>query len=137
MSKLEFRQAKIEDLSWLDSVHTSCMKQHVERHYDWNPDLFRERFREDDYVVVQLNGRSIGFFKIIEESEELYLADMMITPEHQGTGLGSEVLEELIGRRRQIRLQVLKSSPARKLYERKGFVITKETEHHFQMRCAV
>jgi GNAT superfamily N-acetyltransferase len=113
------------------------MREHVEKHYEWNPNLFSQNFQSDEYTIVQLNGDDIGFFKVVEESNGLYLADMMIAPDHQGHGNGGNVIDHIVSRGRPIRLQVLKSSPARHLYERKGFNIIDEIEHHFKMERAV
>jgi ribosomal protein S18 acetylase RimI-like enzyme len=59
-------------------------------------------------------------------------------PEFQGRGLGTTILGDVIEHarmgRRPVSLQVLKVNPARRLYERLGFVISGESETHFQMR---
>lgn len=134
MSRLQFRSCSDADLAWLDSVHTWCMKEHVERHYVWKPQLFKENFEAKDYTVIQVAGEDVGFFKLIYESEQFYLADLMIAPDYQGSGIGGEVLDHLIARGSPVYLQVLKSSPAIRLYQKKGFRVTKETEHHLQMK---
>ena len=124
MSNLELRPSKTEDLPWLDSMHPRCMREHVEKHYKWNPYLFSKNFKAEDYTIIQLDGNDIGFVKLIDESKQLYLADMMVSPEHQGCGIGRKIIDHVIAQGRPIRLQVLTSNRARYLYQRKGFKIT-------------
>lgn len=62
-------------------------------------------------------------------------------PDHQGRGLGTELLRRVLARadarRLPVRLQVLKGNPARRLYRRLGFVDAAETEtHHVMERAA-
>ena len=56
-------------------------------------------------------------------------------PECRGRGLGGGLLRELIEKcpRPIIQLQVYKTNPAVRLYERLGFRVTGENEHHYLM----
>jgi ribosomal protein S18 acetylase RimI-like enzyme len=58
-------------------------------------------------------------------------------PSHQGAGLGTLLLYSLLGEadaaRAPIRLRVLRTNPARRLYERLGFAVAGESATHFLM----
>ncbi len=66
---------------------------------------------------------------------DAFLANIEILPDYQGRGLGAAIIHGIIAEadahHLPVRLQVLKINPARRLYERLGFVITGETETPF------
>ena len=61
----------------------------------------------------------------------------MLAPEVQKAGLGTELMRSAMAMAAEIgvpaRLQVLHVNPARRLYERLGFVIHGTTETHYLM----
>lgn len=132
------RRARQGDLETLDDLHTQCMKHHVERHYPWKPDLFRAGFRPDKYQVVEGPEGIVAFYKLVFCTSESYLAEMMVHPAHQRKGLGAELLRMIVDRCRPreapLRLQVLKSNPARRFYERGGFRVVGEKPYHYLMQ---
>ncbi|MBT2535631.1 N-acetyltransferase [Arthrobacter sp. ISL-69] len=59
------------------------------------------------------------------EPDEQWIEHFYLAPEYQGEGLGSAVLRHVMMTKRDhrpFRLNVLQGSPARRLYERNGFV---------------
>jgi len=62
---------------------------------------------------------------------------IFIAPAHQNLGVGSILLKQLIERARMskklFKLRVLRVNPARRLYERHGFVVSHSTDHHHHM----
>ena len=70
--------------------------------------------------------------------EALYLANIQVMPEWQGRGLGSRLVELVAAtahaRGRTLVLRVLKVNPrAQRFYERLGFGVTGELQHHWSM----
>jgi ribosomal protein S18 acetylase RimI-like enzyme len=75
---------------------------------------------------------------LVDESErEFVLVDLALLPEHRKFGIGTRLLNDLLRRaveaRKPIRLHVLKSNPARRLYERLGFSLVKEESMYLEM----
>ena len=62
-----------------------------------------------------------------------------ILPEHQSRGIGTHLVSELLAGARAaglaVRLRVLKGNPARRLYEKLGFTVTREIETHDYMEA--
>jgi ribosomal protein S18 acetylase RimI-like enzyme len=58
-------------------------------------------------------------------------------PEHRGSGIGASLIRDLCAEAAAkglpLLLQVFKSNPAARLYERLGFYRTGESPTHFQM----
>jgi len=88
--------------------------------------------------VLEVDGRPAGRLLISEADAELVVVDVALLPDARGRGVGRQVLEELqiaaAASRRSVRLQVLDESPARRLYERLGFVATGIHGIHTEMR---
>ena len=136
------RQATAADRDWLWETKSRCLRGYIEQTYGpWDEDIQRARFdasfEPGEIQVISFGGRDAGFTALRREPKEVQLFNIMIAPEFQNRGLGTAVLRDLLAgaRRRRIpvRLQVMKVNPARRLYERLGFVVTEETATHFLM----
>lgn len=137
------RPATTADCDWLWSVKRAGMKGYVEQTWgQWNEAEQRARFTANfaaqELQIIVMAGRDAGYTAIKRSPEEIQLFNIMIAPEFQNRGLGTEVLHALLAEARQkklpLRLQVLKVNPARRLYERIGFALVGETPTHYQMR---
>jgi ribosomal protein S18 acetylase RimI-like enzyme len=60
-----------------------------------------------------------------------------VLPEFQNRGIGTTIIQwaidQAVATQKALRLQVFKINPARRLYERMGFIETGEKETHIQM----
>jgi ribosomal protein S18 acetylase RimI-like enzyme len=87
------------------------------------------------WLRLQPQGFSTGY--IDDETPELAIA---VLPECTGQGIGSALLTALIGAVREevpaIVLTVREGNPARKLYERQGFVAIKEVTNRVGTRSS-
>lgn len=108
-------------------------------------DEARERARFVDALdlhrttVIEADERAVGFVMIVELPRVLQVHTIAIAPEHQGRGIGSEIVRDLvdIGRQtgRDVVLSVLKSNPrAETLYVRLGFCVVEETDSYRHLR---
>lgn len=86
---------------------------------------YRQHYPRADNCVIVLHGVSIGSLIVDRGPDALTLVNIALLPEYRGTGIGSGLLQELLADAartfRPLRLSVLKSNRARKLYERLGF----------------
>ena len=114
------------------------MKDLVARVWGWK-DRRQERFFADHFDpapsrIVVIGGEVVGVVAVVWGAADAFLANVEIVPAYQGRGLGTALLRHVIAeagaRGLPVRLQVLKFNPARRLYERLGFVVTGETETH-------
>ena len=131
------RKAKVEDIAILDAIHTNNMKSYVEQLYPWNPRLFRNNFIPDHYDVIEINNLIIGLMKVVSSETEIYLAEIQIVQDYQKQGIGTNLIQSLIQEaqisNKKLWLKVLKNNPAKKLYQRLGFIKQEELIYHFLM----
>ena len=90
-----------------------------------------------DHQIILVDGKPAGRIMVYREPESLLLVDIGLLPEHRNHGVGRQLLEELVAESEKteipVRLQVLRTNPAARLYERLGFVKTGEDQMYFQM----
>lgn len=109
----------------------------------WNEREERERFERALDVgrttIVQADGVDVGFVVLVELPDVLLVHTIAIAPEHQGHGIGTEVIRDVVNLGRQtnrhVVLSVLKvNAGAEALYRRLGFEIREShgDYHHMQ-----
>jgi GNAT superfamily N-acetyltransferase len=126
MQDISLRPATSDDMAFALHVTEACMRTYAEQawgRWDGRADLDLT-FDE----IIQLAGNDIGLFGVDRSSDHWFLDKFYILPAHQNCGVGSFLLQRLIddakSARTPLRLTVLEVNPARRLYERHGFVWT-------------
>jgi len=100
--------------------------------------MFREDFDPPRRQIIICNCFDIGVMSTEWKPNEFFLKLIEISPRFQRLGIGTaiirDLLEEACRKQLPMSLCVLKTNPARRLYERLGFRVVGETETHFLMR---
>jgi ribosomal protein S18 acetylase RimI-like enzyme len=83
--------------------------------------------------VIEIDGERAGRLRVVRAPDHVELAGIQLLPAHQGHGIGTHLVEQIVTDARRaglpVRLSVEKDNPrARGLYERLGFVAVGETE---------
>ncbi|WP_161569531.1 GNAT family N-acetyltransferase [Veronia nyctiphanis] len=92
--------------------------------------LKRIRFHFDDVKIVEYEGQPVGLIKSVYtqkgKSRYWFLVQLQIAQTYQRQGIGEALLRHLIRQaemnNEDIYLSVIRSNPARRFYERLGFV---------------
>ena len=129
-------RATAGDFEALLALRIRAMRESLEHLGRFDAQRARERLAEGfDPAVTQhivVDGLRVGFLVLKPLSHSLWLKHFYIDPAHQGRGIGSRVLRDLIHRAQQaqlpLELQALKDSRANRFYLRHGFVATAEGE---------
>lgn len=141
---ISFRPVTDDDYEYLYAMNEQTMRGYAEKTYGpWNEtialQMFTERWRPESMQIVVIDGQDGGMLELLPMETEVQLANIRVAPEHQGKGIGtrliSEVLRNAHGRGLPVTLRVLKVNPARRLYERLGFVVVGETEPQYLMEA--
>jgi GNAT superfamily N-acetyltransferase len=78
--------------------------------------------------VVLHEDRAIGCLALRPDGDVIWLEHFYLAPAWQGRGIGDALLRRITAEAGTLRLNVLQGSPARRLYERHGFVVDTEDE---------
>ena len=138
---LTARPCQGEDYEFVYDLKKQCYHDYVAAIWGWEEEKQRELFAAywekaaPGLFILLLDGVPVGFLDGEVQGERYELGNLCLLPEQRGKGLGSKVLKDLLDKvpGGRVGLQVFKSNPARRLYERLGFQTTGETDHHYQM----
>jgi GNAT superfamily N-acetyltransferase len=88
--------------------------------------------------IVVSGVEPAGFLCVDEREDHIRLDQLFLLPAHQRSGIGTELVRGVLARARAlqvpVRLRVLRVNPAKRLYERLGFVVTAEEPERFYMQ---
>ena len=98
---------------------------------------YESAFGKSEHQIVEQNGQPVGRLMVLREKGSALLVDISLLAEHRGQGIGGGLIRELIQQCARdgatLKLQVLKTNPALRLYERLGFTRTSEDQLYLQM----
>ena len=129
-----FAAAGEADFEPLLALRLETMGPQLERLGRFDPERSRLRFRESYNTtamrLIRIRDETIGCVAQTPVHDALSLANFLLKPLWHNSGLGSAVLRALLAEADvaglPVELEVLKQSPAIRLYERHGFVATGE-----------
>lgn len=137
----ELRAVTEADREFLRDLHRATLRDYVDQVWGWDDaqqrEMFDARWDPAPRRIIRLDGRDVGTLTVETKRDEVFLADIGILPEFQSRGLGSSVIRRVLADADAsglpVRLQVLRPNPARRLYERLGFVVTEESPERYTM----
>jgi GNAT superfamily N-acetyltransferase len=136
-----FRSATQADYVFALDLYVEAIRAYAEAWMTWVDDEQAARFaanwRVEDCRIISLDGcGDIGWLDMDLSGEPAFLRQLYIAKAHRGRGLGGAVMERLIAEwaDRPAILSVLLNNPARRLYERCGFVPEREDGMRLWMR---
>lgn len=93
----------------------------------WVEQAFDQAWQWREQWLVTNTDAVLGFCSLSQDSQALFIRELHLLPAYHGQGVGSWVLETLAqwaAQRRLglLRLMVFRTNPARRLYQRRGFI---------------
>lgn len=130
----EIRPASATDVEAVAELRAVVLRADLERLGRYDEQRVRQRLRDAfdpaHTWVIEVGGELAGSVALRDAEDARWLEHFYLAPHLQGLGIGSDVLRDLLERCDRdgvpVRLNVLRGSPARRLYERHGFSL--ETE---------
>lgn len=128
------RPATADDVEPLAELRAVVMRPDLERLGRYDEHRVRQRLRDAftpaHTQIVQVDGALAGSIAMRPADDACWLEHFYLEPLHQGMGLGTAVLRTVLAaaeaEHATVRLNVLRGSAARRLYERHGFVVENE-----------
>jgi RimJ/RimL family protein N-acetyltransferase len=116
------REAELALLPWPEAEKAAFVRQQ----FDAQDSYYRRMYPDARFEIVTIDGQAVGRWYVAELPQELRLVDVILSPDARGQGAGTALLtalcEEADAKGLPVRLHVEPWSPARRLYERLGFV---------------
>jgi GNAT superfamily N-acetyltransferase len=130
----EIRPASAADVEAVAELRAVVLRADLERLGRYDEYRVRQRLR-DGFApahtwVIEVRGAFAGCVALRPAEDAHWLEHFYLAPQLHGRGIGAAVLRRLLERCDRdgtvVRLNVLRGSPARRLYERHGFVFEAE-----------
>ena len=99
---------------------------------------FQQQWELTQVRIILLDGLDVGWLQSVQQHDGLFIRQLCVDGAFQRRGIGTAVMNRLIGEAAQVkqavRLSVVKMNPALRLYKRLGFYTTHEDDRKFYMK---
>ena len=139
-SAYELREVTQQDYNFIYHVKTTTLKPHIELVWGWDEEVqtkyLEESFGLETQLIITYEQEEIGILELNELEKRIEVVELEILPEYQRKGIGTKILQDIIeeykGKGKHVGIGCFKiNRDAKRLYERLGFIMIKETETHY------
>src|ERR1700730_8536120 len=128
VEELTLRPAQLADFAFCQRTYLEPMRPTIEKlGLDEASHLanFARQWQVEQVRIVMMHGQVIGWLQTAATDDALFLAQLFVDTSFQRQGIGSRLIRMLIEaaarENKAVTLGVVKTNPARRLYERLGF----------------
>jgi GNAT superfamily N-acetyltransferase len=148
---ITFRPISEADFSFLKKVYRSTRQQElqvtgwteekqaefIEFQFNAQHVHYTSAYAGAEFQVIVLNKTDAGRLYLWRTEKQIRIMDIALLPEYTGNGIGTKILESLIGESeksgKKLNIHVEYYNPALRLYERLGFKKTDDTGIYYFM----
>jgi GNAT superfamily N-acetyltransferase len=116
------REEELRPVPWSAAEKDAFLRQQFQAQHAY----YQEHYDATRFEVILRDGRPIGRLYVARWKDEIRIVDIALLPEHRGAGIGTAILQDLLAEAaaagKPVRIHVERLNPARRLYERLGFV---------------
>ncbi|HEY6969723.1 MAG TPA: GNAT family N-acetyltransferase [Candidatus Angelobacter sp.] len=127
------REHELSAFGWPPAQQEAFLRMQFNAQQQW----YKTAFETADHRLIFVDGKPAGRILVFHDRDSLRLVDIALLSEYRNHGIGTQLLRELISKSEKenlpVRLQVLKSNPAFRVYQRLAFVITGDDGMYYQM----
>jgi len=136
------RPALDADTDFARSVHHQAYRDVVVRQYGvWEEEAQDDFFKSDwdppAFEVILCDGMPCGYTRVEDHGIDIHVRELVISPQFQGRGIGTQILRGVIDRAKvrqvPVRLGTQHANRAVELYRRLGFREFDRTGTHILM----
>jgi GNAT superfamily N-acetyltransferase len=146
MMPIALRPARAADLPFCRRIEHETMRWIVDALFGWDEarqvENFARKWNAGEARIITVAAedarRDAGWLQTAPRDDAIFLKSIYLDPLFQRQGIGTCIMQTVIDEAQRqskaLTLGVVKINPARRLYERLGFLITHEDEFKFYMR---
>jgi ribosomal protein S18 acetylase RimI-like enzyme len=127
------RADEIASVGWPAAQQEAFLRMQFSMQQRW----YETVYSDAEHKIIEVQGQPVGRMIVLRGQNEWQLIDISLIPEFRGSGIGSELLRAVIRECAEfgavLKLQVLRTNPAMRLYKRLGFIATAEDQIYIQM----
>lgn len=136
--RISMKRARHSDIEFLKNLSAVTMNEYLEKlglSSDDSSNLKQIKHHFDAANILYIYDKPIGLFKYYEDEKMIHILQIQLLPEYQGKKIEEGLLKELQAvskfSSKNIDISVLKSNPAKDLYERLGFSVVSQNDNEF------
>ena len=138
LDTVTLKAAHSDDTDLVTRVVERCMRAYAEATWGWWDEAgTRASFDPATHRIIHSGDRHVGVIALSETEDSIHIDKLYVLPEHQNRGIGTIVLRRVMADakacRKDVQLSVLRVNPARRLYERMGFVVMRTSPERFHL----
>lgn len=130
------RKEELDAWGWDDVQRKAFLEMQFRAQYM----SYRAQFPNADHQIILEGDRPIGRVMVNRTDDEFRLIDVALLSEFRGTGIGTQLVRTLVDEAslagKPLRLQVMRTNPAARLYRRLGFAVVGDDGLYVQMESA-
>ncbi len=116
------REDELKQVPWTAEQKAAFVRQQFEaQHAFW-----QENYTDTNWDLIVRDGEPIGRLYVARWPNDIRIVDIALMPEHRGSGIGTRLLKRVFaeadGAGKPVSIHVESYNPAKRLYERLGFV---------------
>jgi ribosomal protein S18 acetylase RimI-like enzyme len=100
MTVIDLRPATAADSEHCFQLHKAAMGPYITAIWGWDEQTQRafhtRAFTPGDWQIITADGIAVGLLHTEHRPTELYLARIELHPDHQGRGIGSQLIRTLV-----------------------------------------
>jgi ribosomal protein S18 acetylase RimI-like enzyme len=127
------REAELQMFGWSEAQ----LDAFIRMQFNAQTQHYVQGYPGAENKIVCLEGTRIGRLLVDRSREEILLVDIALLPDFRGAGVGGRLIQELLDEAdeqgRAVKLHVLQTNPAGRLYQRLGFSVTQDDGIYFEM----
>jgi len=138
-------RAVVGDQRWLDQLRRSVYRElFIATFGSWDEARHvrdtSECWDRGDVSLIEADGARVGMIQLLDQTGAVEIRELQIHPAHQGRGIGSRILSDIVDqahkRGRTVTVSVaLKNERANEFFQRCGFQHLEQTESHHRLQC--
>jgi ribosomal protein S18 acetylase RimI-like enzyme len=116
------REEELKQVDWTPEQKAAFVRHQFEaQHRHW-----QENYTATRWELIVCDGEPIGRLYVARWPEDIRIVNITLVPDRRGTGIGTRLIRDLFvegdATGRKVSIHVEMYNPARRLYERLGFV---------------
>ncbi len=143
------RPATTADQAWLRALYAGTCEQtlalldrssheaFIGLQFKAQHDSYTSHYPAARQQIIEQGGLPVGRLWVHQDLREILVLDISLLPSWRGCGLGTRCLQSLLRQAwrngQTLRLHVVATNPARRLYERLGLVVTAQQGPYLEM----
>ena len=141
---INFIKCNYDDIDFILLLKELGFKWYIEKIYGWDIEIQRNKTIEelDSHInnmrIIMLDDKDIGVTTFYEEKGDYVVGLLIVHPDYQEKGIATSIIQDYISKakreKKNILIKTYKLNPAKKLYERLGFIPYNEDNTHVYLR---